>query len=160
MSEPSTKPYLIRAIYEWCNDSGYTPLLAVHVDAHTRVPAEFVKNNEIVLNVSALATSQLQMGNETIEFQARFNGKARAIVVPVTNVAAIFARENGRGMAFDLNDPAVARGHEAPPALPAPRSAATDETPPEREPLRVVETDADPPPPDAPKGRPRLTIVK
>ena len=79
MSEPSTKPYLIRAIYEWCTDSGYTPFLAVQVDATTRVPQEFVKNNEIVLNISALATSKLSIGNELVEFQARFSGKARTI---------------------------------------------------------------------------------
>ncbi len=167
MSEPSTKPYLIRAIYEWCTDSGYTPFLAVHVDATTRVPQEFVKNNEIVLNISALATSKLQIGNDLVEFQARFGGKARTISVPITNVSAIYARENGHGMAFDLADVATGRGHE-PPALPAPATTvAVEEAPSEREAsksrevLKVVQPDERPEPPtDGPKGRPRLTIVK
>lgn len=164
MSEPSTKPYLIRAIYEWCTDSGYTPFLAVHVDATTRVPQEFVKNNEIVLNISALATSKLQIGNDLVEFQARFGGKARTISVPIANVSAIYARENGHGMAFDLADAAIGRGHE-PPALPAP--ALPEDAQPERESskardvLKVVQPeDAPPPPTDGPKGRPHLTIVK
>ena len=167
MSEPSTKPYLIRAIYEWCTDSGYTPFLAVHVDGTTRVPQEFVKNNEIVLNISALATSKLQIGNELVEFQARFGGKARTISVPITNVSAIYARENGHGMAFDLADAATGRGHE-PPALPAPMdAAASDDVQPEREAskgrdlLKVVQPEEHPEPPnDGPKGRPHLTIVK
>jgi stringent starvation protein B len=164
MSEPSTKPYLIRAIYEWCTDSGYTPFLAVQVDATTRVPQEFVKNNEIVLNISALATSKLSIGNELVEFQARFSGKARTISVPIANVSAIYARENGHGMAFDLAEVAIARGHE-PPALPAP-DAPMEQTQPERESsardvLKVVQPEDQPqPPPDGPKGRPRLTIVK
>jgi stringent starvation protein B len=163
MSEPSTKPYLIRAIYEWCTDSGYTPFLAVHVDATTRVPQEFVKNNEIVLNISALATSKLQIGNDLVEFQARFGGKARTISVPIANVSAIYARENGHGMAFDLADAATGRGHE-PPALPAP--VVLEDAQPERESskgrevLKVVQPDDAPPPGDGPKGRPRLTIVK
>jgi stringent starvation protein B len=161
MSEPSTKPYLIRAIYEWCTDSGYTPFLAVHVDATTRVPQEFVKNNEIVLNISALATSKLSIGNDLVEFQARFGGKARTISVPIVNVSAIYARENGHGMAFDLADAATGRGHE-PPQLPAPDTP--EETQPERESsvrdLKVVHPEDQPPPPDGPKGRPRLTIVK
>ena len=169
MSEPSTKPYLIRAIYEWCTDSGYTPFLAVHVDSTTRVPQEFVKNNEIVLNISALATSKLTIGNELVEFQARFGGKARTISVPIANVSAIYARENGHGMAFDLADAATARVHEAP-ALPAPSSSDSLEEPqpqPEREattprePLKIVEDlDKPRPPGDGPKGKPRLTIVK
>jgi stringent starvation protein B len=163
MSEPSTKPYLIRAIYEWCTDSGYTPFLAVHVDATTRVPQEFVKNNEIVLNISALATSKLSIGNELVEFQARFGGKARTISVPIVNVSAIYARENGHGMAFDLGDPAIARGHE-PPALPAPEVPVEVEAEREtgaRELLKVVHPEEQPqPPPDGPKGRPHLTIVK
>ena len=166
MSEPSTKPYLIRAIYEWCTDSGYTPFLAVHVDTTTRVPQEFVKNNEIVLNISALATSKLQIGNELVEFQARFGGKARTISVPIANVSAIYARENGHGMAFDLADAAIGRGHE-PPALSPPLLSAPAETP-ERESskgrdvLKVVQPDDQPEPPlDGPgKGRPKLTIVK
>ncbi|MBI5901526.1 MAG: ClpXP protease specificity-enhancing factor [Rhodocyclales bacterium] len=100
----STKPYLIRAIHEWCADQGFTPYLSVKVDAATRVPREFVKDGEIVLNVGVEATHQLMMGNEEISFQARFGGKAFPVVVPVGQVMAIYARENGDGMAFDVSE--------------------------------------------------------
>jgi len=99
----STRPYLIRALYEWCTDNGYTPYLAVAVDASVQVPREFVKNNEIVLNIGMDATSSLKLGNEWIEFKARFAGSAREIMVPVSHVSAIYARENGQGMAFPLS---------------------------------------------------------
>lgn len=102
MPEISTKPYLLRAIYEWCGDNGYTPYLAAVVDAKTRVPREFVKNGEIVLNIGFTATSGLKMENDFIHFSARFGGVARDIVVPVENVVAIYARENGQGMAFEV----------------------------------------------------------
>ncbi|MFA7503199.1 MAG: ClpXP protease specificity-enhancing factor [Burkholderiaceae bacterium] len=102
MNGTSTKPYLLRAIYEWCRDLGYTPYLSVVVDEHTLVPAEHVVNGEIVLNVSPAATNGLSMGNELIEFQARFGGVARQLSVPVANVSAIYARENGHGMAFEV----------------------------------------------------------
>jgi stringent starvation protein B len=100
----STKPYLIRAIHEWCADQGFTPYLAVKVDATTRVPREFVKDGEIVLNVGLEATHQLLMGNEDITFQARFGGKAFPVVVPIERVAAIYASENGEGMAFEVTE--------------------------------------------------------
>jgi stringent starvation protein B len=103
MSEISTKPYLLRAIYEWCTDNGYTPYLAAAVDAQTRVPREFVKNGEIVLNISFTATSGLKMDNDFINFNARFGGVAREISIPVENVVAIYARENGQGMAFEVS---------------------------------------------------------
>ena len=96
----STRPYLIRALHEWCSDNGFTPYIAVHVDRHVQVPMEYVSNNEIVLNVGFEATSSLDIGNETISFKARFGGMAREIVVPVDHVVAIYARENGQGMAF------------------------------------------------------------
>ncbi len=96
----STRPYLIRALHDWCTDNGFTPYLAVHVDQSVDVPREYVKNNEIVLNVGFEATSGLQLGNELIEFKARFGGVARDIRVPVDHVVAIYARENGQGMAF------------------------------------------------------------
>ena len=98
----STRPYLIRALHDWCTDNGFTPYLAVYVDRSVQVPQEYVKNNEIVLNVSFEATSQLQLGNEFVEFKARFGGVAREIVVPVDHVIAIYARENGQGMAFPV----------------------------------------------------------
>ncbi|SUA78288.1 Stringent starvation protein B [Pandoraea pnomenusa] len=108
MPETSTKPYLLRALYEWCTDNGYTPYLAVHVDARTRVPREFVKDGEIVLNISFDATSGLQMGNDLIEFSARFGGISQKVEVQVSNVLAIYARENGQGMAFPVDKQATA----------------------------------------------------
>ena len=105
----STKPYLIRAIHEWCADQGFTAYLAVKVDATTRVPREFVKDGEIVLNVGLEATHQLLMGNEEISFQARFNGKTFPVVVPINRVAAIYARDNGEGMAFEVTEAAATK---------------------------------------------------
>jgi len=98
----STRPYLIRALHDWCTDNGFTPYLAVYVSAGVQVPMEYVKNNEIVLNVGFEATSALQLGNAFIEFKARFGGVSREIVVPVDHVVAIYARENGQGMAFPV----------------------------------------------------------
>ncbi len=97
-----TKPYLIRAIHEWCVDNGLTPYVAVSVDERAVVPAEHVRNGEIVLNVSGAATSRLLLGNEWIEFQARFGGAVRDLSIPVDRVTAIYARENGQGMAFEV----------------------------------------------------------
>jgi stringent starvation protein B len=105
---PSNKPYLIRALHQWCTDFGFTPFIAVFVDARVEVPMEFVKNDEIVLNLSLEACHQLQMENEWISFQARFGGIPRKIIVPVTHVLAIYARENGQGMSFPF-DPTQAR---------------------------------------------------
>ena len=102
MSETSTKPYLIRAIHEWCSDNGFTPYLAVAVDHRTQVPMEYVKAGEIVLNVSLGATNRLSLGNDLVSFQARFGGVAREISVPIDCISAIYARENGHGMAFDV----------------------------------------------------------
>ena len=101
-SGTSTRPYLIRALYEWCTDNGFTPYVAVAVDPTVQVPREYVKNNEIVLNIGFDATSSLTLGNEFIEFKARFGGIAREILVPISHVIAIYARENGQGMAFPL----------------------------------------------------------
>ena len=103
MELPSTKPYLLRALWEWCCDNGLTPHIAVEVDERTRVPREFVRGGQIVLNLGPTATNKLQMGNELIEFQARFNGVARDLSVPVGRVTAIYARENGAGMAFEVD---------------------------------------------------------
>jgi stringent starvation protein B len=104
-ADTSTKPYLIRAIHEWCTDNGYTPYLAVSIDSRCVVPRDFVKAGEIVLNVSSTATNALSLGNDLIEFQARFGGVAREISVPVECVSAVYARENGHGMAFDVPKP-------------------------------------------------------
>ena len=100
---PSNKPYLIRALHQWCTDFGFTPFIAVFVDARVEVPMEFVKNDEIVLNLSLEACHQLQMENDWISFQARFGGIPRKIMVPVSHVLAIYARENGQGMSFPFD---------------------------------------------------------
>jgi stringent starvation protein B len=106
----STRPYLVRALYEWCTDNGFTPYIAVQVDDTVQVPREYVKNGEIVLNISFDATSSLKLGNEFIEFKARFAGTAREIIVPVGRVIAIYARENGQGMAFPAPAPGMRAG--------------------------------------------------
>ena len=102
LDSTSTRPYLIRALYEWCTDNGLTPYVAVAVDDTVQVPREYVKNNEIVLNISFDATSSLKLGNDFIEFKARFAGSSREIMVPIVRVIAIYARENGQGMAFPM----------------------------------------------------------
>ena len=116
LESSSTRPYLIRALYEWCTDNGFTPYVAVQVDESVQVPREYVKNGEIVLNISFDATSSLKLGNDFIEFKARFAGTAREISVPVGRVIAIYARENGQGMAFPAPAPTVEAGASAPAA--------------------------------------------
>lgn len=116
MVELSTKPYLIRAIFEWCADSGFTPYLSVKVDQNTRVPMEYVKNGEIVLSISQQATRNLTIGNEMVQFSARFNGVSREIAVPIYAVQSIFARENGRGVFFDPESPPESTDAHAPSA--------------------------------------------
>ena len=114
MSEQSAKPYLIRAICEWCGDNALTPYLAVKVNEQTRVPAAFVKNGEIVLNVSATATRKLTIDNEWIQFTARFNGASQEVAVPISAVSGIFAKETGYGFAFIVaagSGGVVERGH-------------------------------------------------
>ena len=160
----STRPYLIRALHDWCTDNGFTPYVAVYVDASVQVPMEYVKNNEIVLNVGFEATTALKLGNELIEFKARFGGVAREIVVPVDHVVAIYARENGQGMAF----PVPTAGGGAPAATEAQPTAGA---PPRG--LRLASTEAEaesnpgpaasgPPdePPEPTSPRPSLKRVK
>lgn len=149
---PSTRPYLIRALYEWCSENGFSPYVAVHVDASVQVPMEFVRNGEIVLNVSMEATKDLHLGNEYISFKARFGGVSREIAVPITHVIAIYARENGQGMAFPAPAPAQ------PPAAGDTAAASS---------LRAVTPDGDAAPPEPggdgpgrPGGRPQLKRVK
>jgi stringent starvation protein B len=133
------------------------------VDEHVQVPAEYVKNNEIVLNVGFEATSSLKLGNEAIEFRARFGGSSREIVVPVDHVIAIYARENGQGMAFPVPTEANAG---AAPASAQPEAAATPRAP--RLALTEVpasdapsSTPTDEPPPEPPSGgRPSLKRIK
>src|SRR5689334_9735581 len=112
MSEQSAKPYLLRALCEWCADSGLTPYLAVKVDAQTRVPKAFVKNGEIVLNISSAATRRLTIDNEWVQFNARFNGVSQEVAVPMSAVAGIFAKETGYGFAFTIaSDPVASVGN-------------------------------------------------
>lgn len=140
MADVSTKPYFIRAIYEWCSDCGFTPYLSVRVDDRTRVPMEYVKNGEIVLNVSLNATRNLTINNELIQFSARFNGVSREVSIPVDRVQGIFARENGQGAFFTVESPAALA---AAPAAPVAQGEAAD---------------AEPPRP--PAGKSRLKLVK
>ncbi len=171
MPQTSTRPYLIRAIHEWCSDNGFRPFLAVVVDANTVVPREFVRDGEIVLNVSIDATNRLQLGNELIEFEARFGGVARQVSVPVENVTAIYAAENGQGMSFEApvrsEDEAQGESPETADQAPAGEPPAPVRTGP-RGPVLVespasAPDDAEPDPPSpapAPGARPRLTRVK
>ena len=133
MAEKSTKPYLIRAIHEWCSDCNFTPYLSVRVDANTRVPPEYVKNGEIVLNVSYDATHRLTIADDAVQFSARFNGVSRECSVPIEAILGIFARENGQGLFFDV-EPSQPTAADAQGSTDAPTS----------------------PPP----GRPKLQIVK
>ena len=104
---PSNKPYLIRALHHWCSDNGFAPFMAVFVDSTVEVPMEFVKNDEIVLNLSTEACHQLHIENDFISFQARFGGVPRKILVPITHVLAIYARENGQGMSFPFDSKSI-----------------------------------------------------
>ena len=104
---PSNKPYLIRALHQWCSDNGFAPFMAVFVDSTVEVPMEFVKNDEIVLNLSIEACHQLQIENDYISFQARFGGVPRKILVPISHVLAIYARENGQGMSFPFDSSTI-----------------------------------------------------
>ncbi|MFM0503711.1 ClpXP protease specificity-enhancing factor [Paraburkholderia caffeinilytica] len=174
MQEISTKPYLLRALYEWCTDNGYTPHIAVRVDNQTRVPRQFVRDNEIVLNISFEATSQLQMGNEWIEFSARFSGKSHKIEVPIANILAIYARENGQGMAFpvesaggeaqDSGADAESADEAASPAAPVSVAPRAVEASPSAADAAKAESATEGPQPDDDGskggGRARLKIVK
>ena len=129
MTHVSTKPYLIRAIYEWCIDQGFTPHIAVLVDERTVVPPGYARDGQIVLNLGPDATNQLLIGNDLITFHARFGGAAHALSIPVANVLAAYARENGHGMAFE---PEAATADDEPSALiEAEDVGEHDETPPD-----------------------------
>jgi stringent starvation protein B len=161
----STRPYLIRALHDWCTDNGFTPYLAVYVDRSVQVPLEYVKNNEIVLNIGFEATSGLKLGNEFIEFKARFGGRAREIVVPVDHVVAIYARENGQGMAFPAPTATEVPAEAAAPAAPAApqglRLATAEPEAPAAAPVGEDEAATPEPPPEPPApGRPSLKRIK
>ena len=162
----STRPYLIRALHDWCTDNGFTPYIAVFVDAAVQVPMEYVKNNEIVLNVGFEATTGMKLGNEWIEFKARFGGVSRAIQVPVDHVIAIYARENGQGMAFPM--PSEGQTDGVAPTISDDAGAArlgglrlaSDERS-SNTPAASEEPDKPPPEPSPPAGsRPSLKRVK
>ena len=146
MSEQSAKPYLLRALCEWCADNGLTPYLAVKVDGETRVPHGFVKNGEIVLNISAAATRRLTIDNQWVQFNARFNGVSQEVAVPMRAVAGIFAKETGYGFAFNVTQDPVAAATG--PAEAGRTDAAATPTAEER-------------PEPKPKGRPsHLQVIK
>ena len=169
MAETSTKPYLLRALYEWCTDNGYTPYIVVVVDGGTRVPMEFVKNGEIVLNISFDATSHLKFDNDFVHFRARFGGVSRDIEVPIDNVSAIYARENGQGMAFDVQRDAAAKAaktsaskeaaasNQLAPAGPTQLSSVPVSEAPAP---RSGQADDEEPEPPKKGGRPTLTRIK
>ena len=154
-AEIPTKPYLLRALYEWCVDNGYTAHLAVKVDSRAQVPSEYVRNGEITLNVSPSAVHKLQMGNDLIEFSARFAGVARQISVPVTCVYALFARETGHRMTYDADaaKPAIQTEAETEPANGSPSN--------EPGPAALSVPAAAPTEPTKPKGgKPQLRRIK
>jgi stringent starvation protein B len=134
MAETSTKPYFIRALHEWCTDNGLTPYLVVQVDENTRVPMTFVSDGQITLNVADSATHQLKLGNDFIEFQARFGGKTEMIWVPIGAVSAIYAKETGTGMGFEV------QSSTAPETLANEGKSAPEapEDPPKRPHLKIV----------------------
>jgi stringent starvation protein B len=133
------QPYFLRALYEWCVDSGYAPHISVHVDARAKVPVAFVKNGQIVLNIGPNAVRNLNIDNEWVSFSARFSGVAQSVQVPIDSVQAIYARETGEGMAFQPSNMAESVGQAT--------EAQQEDSP------------ADPPP-QPPKGRPALKVVK
>ncbi|MEY4419477.1 MAG: hypothetical protein RLZZ498_73 [Pseudomonadota bacterium] len=149
----STRPYLLRALHEWCTDQGFTPYVAVLVDETVQVPLEYVKNGEIVLNVSYDATAGMTLGNEFIEFKARFGGVPREIIVPVNRVMAIYARENGQGMSFPMVA-SSATGVASAPTVTRPVLSAVETS------HAATPSDDEPPSPTSPSGRPTLTRVK
>jgi stringent starvation protein B len=156
--EIPTKPYLLRALYEWCVDNGYTPHLAVKVDSRTQVPSEYVRNGEITLNVSPSAVHKLQMGNELIEFSARFAGVARQISVPVTGVYALYARETGHGMTFEVDAarPGVHSDAEGEPT----KGASSNESGPVALPVPAAPSAAPTEPTKPTGGKPQLRRIK
>ena len=158
--EIPTKPYLLRALYEWCVDNGYTAHLAVKVDSRSQVPSEYVRNGEITLNVAPSAVHKLQMGNDLIEFSARFAGVARQISVPVAGVYALYARETGHGMTFEVDTakPAVQTDAEKEPSS---KAGPSNEPGPATLPVPRGGTGASPTDPTKPTGgKPQLRRIK
>lgn len=164
MSEISTKPYLLRAIYEWCTDNGFTPYVSVKVNGAVQVPMEFVRKGEIVLNISFGATSGLKMDNDAISFKARFGGVSREIRVPVNNVQAIFASENGQGMVFDAVSIEEASGADVTPEASKPSlglaAVSVSQKNAEKEVAAEVAVEAGTKEPQKKSEKPSLKVVK
>ena len=139
---PSTKPYIIRALHEWCGDNGLTPYLVVWVNEHVHVPKKYVNNNEILLNIGLSATKSLRIDNEWLSFSASFGGVLHDIWVPIANVMSIFARETGEGMGFEVH---LEDEKARPPVL---RSVSCSD---DANPLGISPT---------PRDRPSLRVVK
>lgn len=135
----SSRPYLVRALYEWIVDNDCTPHMLVNSDyPKVQVPAGFASDGQIVLNVSPTAVRHLHMDNEAVSFEGRFGGVPHTLYVPIPAIMGIYARENGEGMVFDLEE----------------RLGGDDEDEPQ---------DDGPPPstePPRPSGRPSLKVVK
>ena len=156
----STRPYLIRALYEWCTDNGLTPYVAVSVDDSVQVPREYVKNNEIVLNISFDATSSLNLSNDFIEFKARFAGSSRDIMVPMERVIAIYARENGQGMAFPMGSTSQPEGTLTSPLAPLAVVNAAQGAADNKVVQLVPAEDHETPPPSRPPQGPRPSLKR
>jgi stringent starvation protein B len=159
----STRPYLVRALHEWCTDNGFTPYIAVLVDDTVQVPREYVNNGEIVLNISFDATSNLQLGNEFVVFKARFGGVAREISVPIARVIAIYARENGQGMAFPAPSGSSGEAEDAEPkALVSAIKPVVSLSPASSHQTQDTDDPTDPPKPSHPNpgSRPQLKRIK
>ena len=103
MKSLTTKPYLINAIYKWCCDNNKTPYLAAFVNAKTKVPRDYIKDGQIVLNISSVATKNLTVDENFVQFQARFSGVSYEISIPTGNVKAIFSKECSQGLTFEVN---------------------------------------------------------
>jgi|SRR5690348_10113725 len=148
----SNRPYLLRAIYDWINDNGFTPYILVDAGRPgVRVPAAAVRDGKVVLNIAMRAVANLELGNDRIRFMARFGGVSQPLDVPVSAVQAIYAQENGQGMMF----PPEESGEPSPEAAAGPSAAQPAAT-------STPATNADAPSPDEPppKGPPKLRVVK
>lgn len=135
MQMTSSRPYLIRAMYQWITDNGMTPHLLVDASVDgVQVPAEHVQNGKIILNIAPMAISALILGDAEITFSARFSGRSRSLHVPIEAVLAVYAKENGQGMMFSDDDGAISSDDD-PGTDPGPGSGPGK---PKRPSLRVV----------------------
>jgi stringent starvation protein B len=155
MSEHTAKPYLVRALYEWCTAHTYTPHLVVKVNSNTRVPMAYVREGQITLNVSDTAVHRLTMDNDWVLFNARFNGATQEVAVPMDAVIGIYARETGYGMGFAIpRDELSATASEASPSVEAVPATEAPSAAPEA----TTEPTDEPPKPS--RSRAHLSVVK